>query len=55
MTTAIQEARGRLEAYVAECVIRAQMGTPGPSLDGLVLRRLEDDLVSAVRFTETPF
>lgn len=49
MSTAIQEARGRLEAYVAECVVRAQMGAPGPSLDGLVLRRLEDDLIAATR------
>lgn len=44
MSTAIQEARGRIEAYVAECLLAHT------ALDLIRFRRLEDDLVSAVRF-----
>lgn len=52
--TALVAARQQLEAYVAQCVIRAQLGTEGPALDGLELRRLENELVSAARFSATP-
>lgn len=49
MTTALQAARERLDAWVQA------LAHPLSPMEALQLRRLEDDLVSAVRFTETPF
>lgn len=43
MSTAMSEARSRLEAYISECVLGAT------ALDLLVLRRLESDLIQATR------
>jgi|GEM_PF-2383463 len=55
MTDALKAACQRLEAYAAECVIRAQLGTPGPALDGLVFKRLESDIIMAARVERGPF
>lgn len=49
MTTAIQEARARLDTYISECILRHE------DLDVLKLRRLEDDLMMAARCAVTPF
>lgn len=50
MTTVIQGAWSRLEAYVAECLLKRE------DLDVLRLKRLEADVVAAVRCeTGLPF
>jgi hypothetical protein len=43
VTTALQAARARLEAWIAEVVLRHE------DLDVVKLRRLEDEVVSAAR------
>lgn len=43
MSTAIQEARGRIETYVAECILGHL------ALDLIKLRSLEAELILAVR------
>jgi len=42
----VQEARARLDSYLAECFLHHEMP------DVIRLRRLEDDLVSAGRMAE---
>jgi len=45
----VQEARARLDVYLAECFLKQEMPDP------IVLRRREDDLIAAVRREETIF
>jgi len=45
----VQEARLRLDTYLAECWLRRE------DLDTIKLRRLEDDLIAAGRREATPF
>jgi len=45
----VQEARLRLDCYLAECFLKHEMPDP------IVLRRREDDLIASVRREETPF
>lgn len=46
--TALVAARTQLETYLAECWLRHE------DLDIVKLRRLENELVSAARFSATP-
>lgn len=46
--TALAAARDQLECYLAECFLRHE------DLDLVKLRRLENELVSAARFSATP-
>lgn len=48
MSDAYKEARSRLEAYIAECLL-------GHDFDLLRLRTLEADLVTAARREVSPF
>jgi hypothetical protein len=45
----VQEARARLDSYLAECWLKRE------ALDHLKLRHLEDDLIAAGRREVTPF
>jgi len=45
----VQEARERLEGYIAECFLKHEMPDP------IVIRRRENDLISAARREVLPF